>query len=162
VNSLNLTAANRIFIVEPQWNPSVENQAIARAIRLRQDKEVAVTKYVIKDTVEEVREIELCRPRTIRPRARFRGPYVDSQQEMRSQQVRKRLVASFGFDREPAEETGPGSSTNAAPIGRRDQTENYVEVISDNLTPKSTEAQVDLTGLGSDTFGDTDSDMEDV
>ncbi|KAK3315982.1 SNF2 family N-terminal domain-containing protein [Apodospora peruviana] len=70
---LNLTAANRIFIVEPQWNPSVENQAIARAIRLRQEKEVQVTRYYIKDTVEE---------------------------EMRSQQVKKRQVALVGFARE--------------------------------------------------------------
>lgn len=31
-----LATANRIFIVEPQWNPSVENQAIARALRLEQ------------------------------------------------------------------------------------------------------------------------------
>jgi len=53
-NRLNLTAANRIFIIEPQWNPSVENQAIARAIRLRQEEKVLVTRYIIKGTVEEV------------------------------------------------------------------------------------------------------------
>lgn len=51
---LNLTAANRIFIIEPQWNPSVENQAIARAIRLRQEEKVLVTRYTVKATVEEV------------------------------------------------------------------------------------------------------------
>ncbi|RSL99878.1 hypothetical protein CDV31_012012 [Fusarium ambrosium] len=50
---LNLTCANRIFIAELQWNPSVENQAIARAIRLGQENEVLVRRYVIKDTVEE-------------------------------------------------------------------------------------------------------------
>ncbi|UKZ79857.1 hypothetical protein TrVFT333_007620 [Trichoderma virens FT-333] len=33
---LNITCANRIFIVELQWNPAVESQAIARAIRLGQ------------------------------------------------------------------------------------------------------------------------------
>ncbi|KAK1597107.1 SNF2 family domain-containing protein [Colletotrichum navitas] len=51
---LNLTCANRVFIVELQWNPSVENQAIARAIRFGQDQKVLVTRYVIKGTVEEV------------------------------------------------------------------------------------------------------------
>ena len=51
---LNLTAANRVFLVEPQWNPSVENQAIARAIRLRQRDKVLVTRYIINETVEEV------------------------------------------------------------------------------------------------------------
>ncbi|KAL7786938.1 SNF2 family N-terminal domain-containing protein [Trichoderma afarasin] len=50
---LNITCANRIFIVELQWNPAVESQAIARAIRLGQEKNVQVTRYMIKDTVEE-------------------------------------------------------------------------------------------------------------
>ncbi|KAM0365760.1 hypothetical protein ACHAPK_009281 [Fusarium culmorum] len=50
---LNLTSANRIFIAELQWNPSVESQAISRAIRLGQKKEVRVTRYITKDTVEE-------------------------------------------------------------------------------------------------------------
>jgi SWI/SNF-related matrix-associated actin-dependent regulator of chromatin subfamily A3 len=51
---LNLATANRVFIVEPQWNPSVENQAIARALRIGQDKSVLVTRYVVELTVEEV------------------------------------------------------------------------------------------------------------
>ncbi|RFU78514.1 snf2 family domain-containing [Trichoderma arundinaceum] len=50
---LNLTCANRVFIVELQWNPGVESQAIARAIRLGQKSEVLVTRYLIKDTVEK-------------------------------------------------------------------------------------------------------------
>lgn len=52
---LNLTCANRVFIVELQWNPAVESQAIARAIRLGQESDVSVTRYIIKNTVEEVR-----------------------------------------------------------------------------------------------------------
>ncbi|KAK2606448.1 hypothetical protein QQS21_003141 [Conoideocrella luteorostrata] len=50
---LNLTCANRVFIVELQWNPAVENQAIARAIRIGQDSVVCVTRYVVLNTVEE-------------------------------------------------------------------------------------------------------------
>ncbi|RGP79329.1 hypothetical protein FLONG3_2558 [Fusarium longipes] len=50
---LNLTCANRIFIAELQWNPSVESQAISRAIRLGQKNQVRVTRYIIKNTVEE-------------------------------------------------------------------------------------------------------------
>ncbi|KAH0562511.1 hypothetical protein GP486_002803 [Trichoglossum hirsutum] len=50
---LNLTAANRIHIVEPQWNPSVENQAIGRALRLGQAKQVTVIRYIMKNTVEQ-------------------------------------------------------------------------------------------------------------
>lgn len=48
-----------MFIVEPQWNPSVENQAIARALRIGQDKSVLVTRYVVELTVEEVSQ-RLC------------------------------------------------------------------------------------------------------
>ncbi|CEN59397.1 hypothetical protein ASPCAL01848 [Aspergillus calidoustus] len=51
---LNLTAANRIHLLEPQWNPSVEEQAIGRAVRLGQAKEVTVIRYVMEHTVEEV------------------------------------------------------------------------------------------------------------
>ncbi|KAF2664318.1 hypothetical protein BT63DRAFT_460620 [Microthyrium microscopicum] len=50
---LNLTAANRIFIIEPQWNPAVENQAIARAVRLGQEESVQVVRYVMNGTVEQ-------------------------------------------------------------------------------------------------------------
>jgi SNF2 family DNA or RNA helicase len=51
---LNLTAANRVFIVEPLWNPSVENQAVARAQRLGQGQSVLVTRYLVKRTIEQV------------------------------------------------------------------------------------------------------------
>ncbi|KAF1946973.1 hypothetical protein EJ02DRAFT_334582 [Clathrospora elynae] len=51
---LNLATANRVFIVEPQWNPSVENQAIARALRLGQKQPVLVTRYIVDQTVEQV------------------------------------------------------------------------------------------------------------
>ena len=32
--SLNLTVADRVYVMEPQWNPSVEERAIARVYRL--------------------------------------------------------------------------------------------------------------------------------
>jgi SWI/SNF-related matrix-associated actin-dependent regulator of chromatin subfamily A3 len=44
-----------VFLVEPQWNPSVENQAIARALRLGQEQAVLVTRYVVDQSVELVR-----------------------------------------------------------------------------------------------------------
>ncbi|RYP77538.1 hypothetical protein DL771_001111 [Monosporascus sp. 5C6A] len=50
---LNLTAANNVHIVEPQWNPSIEQQAIARAVRIGQTRVVTVFRYVTKGTVEE-------------------------------------------------------------------------------------------------------------
>lgn len=51
---LNLANASRIHILEPQWNPAMEAQAIGRAVRLRQEKEVVVIRYIMKKTIEEV------------------------------------------------------------------------------------------------------------
>ncbi|KAF2098361.1 hypothetical protein NA57DRAFT_66676 [Rhizodiscina lignyota] len=50
---LNLTAASRVVILEPFWNPFVEEQAIDRVHRLNQTVDVHVYKITIKDSVEE-------------------------------------------------------------------------------------------------------------
>lgn len=50
---LNLTAADTIFIYDPWWNKTVENQAIDRAYRLGQDNTVFAYKMILKDTIEE-------------------------------------------------------------------------------------------------------------
>ncbi|KAF4691397.1 hypothetical protein FOZ60_015544 [Perkinsus olseni] len=50
---LNLQAANHIFLLDPWWNPAVEQQATQRAHRLGQSKRVQVVKMVTKDTIEE-------------------------------------------------------------------------------------------------------------
>lgn len=50
---LNLISANNVFIVDPWWNPAVEDQAIERVHRIGQTKEVNVLRFVCKGTVEE-------------------------------------------------------------------------------------------------------------
>lgn len=49
-----MTVATRIYLLEPQWNPSQESQAIGRAIRLGQKKQVKVVRYITRDTIEVV------------------------------------------------------------------------------------------------------------
>ncbi len=50
---LNLTAADHVFLVDPWWNPAVEDQAADRAHRIGQDKPVLVSRLVAQGTVEE-------------------------------------------------------------------------------------------------------------
>jgi superfamily II DNA or RNA helicase len=50
---LNLTAADHVFLLDPWWNPKVEDQAADRAHRIGQDRPVMVYRMVAKDTVEE-------------------------------------------------------------------------------------------------------------
>ncbi|KAL4722425.1 hypothetical protein ACLX1H_010779 [Fusarium chlamydosporum] len=50
---LNLTAATRVVILEPFWNPFVEEQAIDRVHRLTQTVDVIIYKLTVSQTVEE-------------------------------------------------------------------------------------------------------------
>jgi SNF2 family DNA or RNA helicase len=50
---LNLTAADHVFLVDPWWNPAIEDQAADRAHRIGQTRPVMVYRMVAKDTVEE-------------------------------------------------------------------------------------------------------------
>lgn len=50
---LNLTAADYVYILDPWWNPAVENQAIDRCYRMGQEKHVIAYRMICKDTVEE-------------------------------------------------------------------------------------------------------------
>ncbi|KAI2619886.1 SNF2 family N-terminal domain-containing protein [Hypoxylon sp. NC1633] len=50
---LNLTAASQVIILEPFWNPFVEEQAIDRAHRIGQKKNVTVHRVIIEGTVED-------------------------------------------------------------------------------------------------------------
>ena len=50
---LNLTAADYVYLVDPWWNPAVEQQAIDRAHRIGQDKSVFAYRMICKDTIEE-------------------------------------------------------------------------------------------------------------
>lgn len=50
---LNLTAADYVFILDPWWNPAAEEQAIARAHRIGQTRNVVALKFITRDTIEE-------------------------------------------------------------------------------------------------------------
>ncbi|ENH75895.1 Putative SWI/SNF-related matrix-associated actin-dependent regulator of chromatin subfamily A member 3-like 3 [Fusarium oxysporum f. sp. cubense race 1] len=49
---LTLTQANMVHIVEPQWNPAIEEQAIARVVRMGQTSPVTIFKYITAGSIE--------------------------------------------------------------------------------------------------------------
>jgi SNF2 family DNA or RNA helicase len=50
---LNLTEADYVYLVDPWWNPAVENQAIDRSYRIGQKKNVIAVRLICPDTIEE-------------------------------------------------------------------------------------------------------------
>lgn len=50
---LNLTAANYVILTDPWWNPAIENQAMDRAHRIGQERDVTVIRMISSNTIEE-------------------------------------------------------------------------------------------------------------
>ncbi|WP_245536756.1 DEAD/DEAH box helicase [Solitalea canadensis] len=50
---LNLTEADYVYLVDPWWNPAVENQAIDRVHRIGQHKNIVAVRLICAGTVEE-------------------------------------------------------------------------------------------------------------
>ncbi len=50
---LNLTEADYVYLVDPWWNPAVENQAIDRCYRIGQKKNVVAVRLICPNTIEE-------------------------------------------------------------------------------------------------------------
>ncbi|HTH32292.1 MAG TPA: C-terminal helicase domain-containing protein, partial [Lacibacter sp.] len=50
---LNLTAADYVYIVDPWWNPAVEQQAIDRTHRIGQTNNIFAYRMICKDTIED-------------------------------------------------------------------------------------------------------------
>ncbi|KAK3349901.1 SNF2 family N-terminal domain-containing protein [Lasiosphaeria hispida] len=69
---LNLTVATRVVIVEPFWNPFVEEQAIDRVHRLTQTVDVIVYKLTVAGTVE-ARILELQNKKRLLAEATIEG-----------------------------------------------------------------------------------------
>ncbi|KAI9804596.1 MAG: hypothetical protein M1833_006669 [Piccolia ochrophora] len=52
-HGLNMSSASRVFFVNPIWQPNIEAQAIKRAHRIGQRREVFVETLVLQDTIED-------------------------------------------------------------------------------------------------------------
>lgn len=57
---LNLTQAEYVFLIDPWWNPAVENQAIDRAYRIGQQNKVIAVRFITPESIEEkILELQL-------------------------------------------------------------------------------------------------------
>lgn len=74
---LNLVSASRVYMVDPWWNPAVEEQAMDRVHRLGQTRDVTVVRLIVTDSIED-RILEL--------------------------QERKRQLATSAFEKRSAEQ----------------------------------------------------------
>lgn len=90
---LNLTAASRVVILEPFWNPFVEEQAIDRVHRLNQTQDVVVYKLTVQDTVE-ARILELQEKKRALAEAAIEGKQAVGKLSM------KDILALFRHDAE--------------------------------------------------------------
>ena len=93
--SLDLTAASRAYLMEPQWNPTLEEQALARIHRIGQKRPVTTARFVMQDSLEEVdktRSYEHQRPLT------------QSQQIVELQNKKKFLVELMLSETKPSAE----------------------------------------------------------
>lgn len=50
---LNLVAASRVFMLDPWWNPAIEEQAMDRVHRLGQTRDVEIVRLIVRDSIEE-------------------------------------------------------------------------------------------------------------
>ncbi|KAE8125147.1 hypothetical protein FH972_019981 [Carpinus fangiana] len=55
---INLTAASRVYLLEPWWNPAVEDQAMDRVHRIGQKENVKIVRLIARNSIEE-RIVEL-------------------------------------------------------------------------------------------------------
>ncbi|KAJ4845681.1 hypothetical protein Tsubulata_003573 [Turnera subulata] len=50
---INLTAASRVYLFEPWWNPAVEEQAMDRVHRIGQKEDVRIVRLIARNSIEE-------------------------------------------------------------------------------------------------------------
>jgi len=84
---LNLTCASQVFLFDVWWNPSTEEQAIDRAHRIGQTRNVRVFRFRMLDTVED-RIYEVCAAKKETSDAALSGG-ASSGQKLSMEEIRK-------------------------------------------------------------------------
>jgi superfamily II DNA or RNA helicase len=106
---INLTQANRVFIMEPCFNPALEAQAVGRVHRLGQTRNVEIIRLIMENSVES-RMVQMLDKKYSRVAASN-----DSNEEI------AQVDSEEGKDKKPAatstEDKKPAATSNVAMIG---------------------------------------------
>ncbi|KAJ8527551.1 hypothetical protein K7X08_015002 [Anisodus acutangulus] len=78
---INLTAATRVYLMEPWWNPAVEEQAMDRVHRIGQKEDVKIVRMIARSTIEE-RILELQEKKKLLARKAFGKKGSQDQREI--------------------------------------------------------------------------------
>ena len=58
---LNMVAASHVLLLDVWWNPTTEDQAIDRAHRIGQTRTVRVSRFTVKNTIEDrILALQVC------------------------------------------------------------------------------------------------------
>ncbi|KAK6232015.1 hypothetical protein SCA6_002088 [Theobroma cacao] len=72
---INLTAASRVYLLEPWWNPAVEEQAMDRVHRIGQKEDVTIVRLIARNSIEErVLELQERKKKLAKEAFRRKGP----------------------------------------------------------------------------------------
>jgi hypothetical protein len=113
---LNLTAADRVIILDPWWNPAAEAQAADRAHRIGQERPVHVLRLVTAGTIEaRVHHLQDAKRSMVRTLLGSPASPVD---EGGSAELREALVRSLlGRAHDPADPDDPADPAELSPAG---------------------------------------------
>ncbi|KAK9091059.1 hypothetical protein Sjap_024236 [Stephania japonica] len=84
---INLTAASRVYLLEPWWNPAVEEQAMDRVHRIGQTEDVKVVRLIVKNSIEE-RILKLQERKKELAREAFRRKSATDRSQMGAEDIR--------------------------------------------------------------------------
>ncbi|KAF1992552.1 hypothetical protein K402DRAFT_321355 [Aulographum hederae CBS 113979] len=80
---INLTTANKVYVMEPHYNPGVEAQAVDRVHRLGQTRPVLVRRFIMKNSVEEKVVILQNKKKDLADLSMNRSTKMDKSEKMR-------------------------------------------------------------------------------
>jgi SNF2 family DNA or RNA helicase len=106
--SHNLTVANRVILVDPWWNKTVEKQAISRVVRMGQKKETYAVRIMTNHSIDS-RVVEL---QTIKEEIIARMLQDDGHERVH---VKDKRLAEI-FNPKPSQESKKKKKTKSSPF----------------------------------------------